>query len=77
MAGKGSFGMFLVSLVSLPLGIAYFSGIYGFTLEAQFLTIVAVSLVTTITEAVGPKGLDNIFVSILDAITFIAIGGGI
>ncbi len=74
---QGSFGMFLGSLVSLTLGMAYFSGIYGFTLVSQFLPIVAVSLVTTITEAVCPKGLDNIFVPILGAITFIATGGGI
>ena len=65
------------SLVSLTLGMAYFSGFYGFTLGSQLVPIVAVSLVTTITEAVCPKGLDNIFVPILGAITFIAMGGGI
>jgi phytol kinase len=74
---QGSLGMFLGSLVSLTLGMAYFSGFYGFTLGSQLVPIVAVSLVTTVTEAVCPKGLDNIFVPILGAITFIAMGGGI
>jgi len=74
---QGSLGMFLGSIVSLTLGMAYFSGFYGFTLGSQLVPIVAVSLVTTVTEAVCPKGLDNIFVPILGAITFIAMGGGI
>ncbi|MCK5669974.1 hypothetical protein KAI10_01200, partial [Candidatus Bathyarchaeota archaeon] len=63
--------------VSLTLGMAYFSGIYGFSLASQLIPILSVSIVTTITEAVCPKGLDNIFVPILGAFTFIVTGGGI
>jgi dolichol kinase len=74
---QGSMGMFMGSLVSLTLGMAYFSGIYGFTLGSQLVPIFAVSLVSTITEAVCPRGLDNIFVPILGAFTFIVTGGGV
>jgi phytol kinase len=74
---QGSIGMFMGSLVSLTLGMAYFSGIYGFTLGSQLVPIIAVSLFSTIVEAVCPRGLDNIFVPLLGAITFIATGGSI
>jgi phytol kinase len=74
---QGSMGMFMGSLVSLTLGMAYFSGIYGFTLGSQLVPIIAVSIVSTITEAVCPRGLDNIFVPLLGALTFIAMGGGV
>jgi len=74
---QGSIGMLLGSLLSLTLGMSYFSGIYGFTLASQLVPIIAVSLVSTIIEAVCPKGLDNIFVPILGAFTFIVTGGGV
>ncbi len=74
---QGSTGMFLGSLVSLTLGMVYFSGIYGFSFNSQLVPILSVSIVTTITEALCPKGLDNIFVPLLGAFTFITTGGGI
>ncbi len=74
---QGSIGMFMGSLVSLTLGMAYFSGIYGFTLGSQMVPIISVAIVTTIIEAICPRGLDNIFVPILGAFTFIATGGGV
>jgi phytol kinase len=73
---QGSAGMFLGSLLSLILGMVYFSGIYGFRFTDQLVPILAVSLVTTILEAVSPRGLDNIIVPLLGAYTFIATGGG-
>ncbi len=74
---QGSLGMFLGSLMSLTLGMLYFSGIYGFTLGSQLIPIISVSFVTTIAEAISPRGLDNIFVPLLGAFTFIVTGGGI
>lgn len=74
---QGSLGMFLGSLVSLTLGMFYFSGIYGFTLGSQLIPIISVAFVTTIAEAISPRGLDNIFVPLLGAFTFIMMGGGI
>jgi dolichol kinase len=54
----------------------YFSGIYGFSFTDQLVPILAVSFVTTILEAVSPRGLDNILVPLIGAYTFIATGGG-
>ena len=74
---QGSIGMFLGSFLSLIFGMMYFSGIYGFSFTGQLVPILAVSLVTTVLEAVSPRGLDNILVPILGAYTFISMGGGI
>ena len=73
---QGSIGMFLGSFVSLVLGMVYFSSVYGFSFTDQLVPILAVSLVTTVLEAVSPRGLDNLLVPILGAYTFIATGGG-
>lgn len=70
---QGSIGMFLGSLVSLGLGMSYFAGIYEFSYP--FVPILAVAAITTILEAVSPKGIDNIFVPIVGALSFIATGG--
>ena len=74
---QGSAGMFLGSLLSLLLGMMYFSSIYGFSFTDQLVPVLAVSLVTTVLEAVSPSGLDNILVPLLGAYTFIATGGGL
>lgn len=74
---QGSFGMFIGSFLSLVIGMTYFSGIYGFSLSDQLVPILAVSLVTTILEAISPKGLDNILVPLFGAYSFIVTGGGV
>lgn len=74
---QGSVGMFLGSLLSLLAGMLYFSRFYGFTITDQIIPILAVSTVTTVLEAVSPRGLDNILVPLLGAFTFIATGGGV
>lgn len=74
---EGSAGMFLGSLISLLLGMAYFSGIYGFGLVDQLVPVLLVSIVVTVVELISPSGLDNITVPILGALTFIFAGGGV
>ncbi len=74
---QGSVGMFAGSLISLFLGMMYFSGIYGFSLTDQLVPILGVSVVTTLLEAVSPKGIDNILVPLVGAYTFIFMGGGV
>ena len=73
---QGSIGMFVGSLISLFLGMMYFSDIYGFTIADQLVPIFAVSVVTTLLEAISPKGIDNILVPLVGAYTFIFMGGG-
>ncbi|MCW4051168.1 MAG: hypothetical protein NWE89_15705 [Candidatus Bathyarchaeota archaeon] len=74
---EGCAGMFLGSLVSLVAGMLYFSSIYGFSFNAQLVPILAVSAVVTVAEAVTPRGLDNVTVPLLGAVTFIMMGGGL
>ena len=74
---EGSMGMFLGSFLSLMLGMSYFSSIYGFGYKSQLVSILAVSLATTLLEAVSPKGLDNILVPLFGAYFFNVFGGGL
>lgn len=74
---QGSICMFLGSFLSLIIGMMYFSRIYGFSFTGQLHPILAVSLVTTVLEAVSPRGLDNLLVPLLGAYTFLATGGGV
>ncbi|MBD3205018.1 phosphatidate cytidylyltransferase [Candidatus Bathyarchaeota archaeon] len=73
---EGSIGMFLASFISLSIGMVYFTSIYGFSLKSQIIPILSVSLITTLAEAISPKGFDNISIPLLGALTFIILGGG-
>ena len=73
---EGCLGMFAGSLLSLLIGMAYFSVIYEFSLQAQVLSVLVTSLVVTAAEAASPRGLDNVAVPALGALTLIAMGGG-
>ncbi len=73
---EGCAGMFLGSLISLLLGVTYFSGIYGFSLVDQLVPVLLVTVVVTVVEFISPSGLDNIAVPILGALTFLYAGGG-
>jgi len=74
---EGSAGMFFGSLISLLIGMAYFSSIYGFSLFDQIVPVLLVSIVVTVLEFFSPIGLDNIAVPILGALTFLFAGGGV
>ncbi|MFP3951277.1 MAG: diacylglycerol/polyprenol kinase family protein [Candidatus Bathyarchaeia archaeon] len=73
---EGCVGMFIGSLVSLTLGMGYFSFLYGFSLIDQVFPISIVALFVTLLELISPDGLDNLFVPILGALTFVYLGGG-
>lgn len=73
---EGSLGMFLACMISLFIGMAYFSTFYGFKVLDQLLPVLLVSLVCTVIEFISPKGLDNIAVPIIGALTFLYAGGG-
>jgi dolichol kinase len=74
---EGCLGMFAGSLLSLLTGMAYFSMIYEFSLQAQVLPVLVTSMVVTAAEAASPRGLDNVTVPALGALTFIVMGGGV
>ena len=73
---EGCAGMFLGSLISLLIGMAYFSSIYGFSLINQVFPILLVSSVVTVIEFISPSGLDNIAVPIFGALTYLFARGG-
>jgi dolichol kinase len=73
---EGCIGMFLGSLISLLLGMAYFSSFYDFSFSNQVVPILFVTIVVTFVEFFSPSGLDNITVPILGALTFLYVGGG-
>ena len=72
---EGCVGMFLGSLFSMMIGMAYFSSLYMFRFIDQLVPIFLVSIVVTLIEFISPSGLDNLTVPILGAITFILTGG--
>ena len=74
---EGCLGMFIGSLLSLLTGMAVFSVIYGFSLQAQVLPVIVTSLMVTAAEGASPRGLDNVAVPTLGALTFIVMGGGV
>ncbi|TFH14504.1 hypothetical protein E4H04_10125, partial [Candidatus Bathyarchaeota archaeon] len=59
---EGCAGMFFGSLISLLLGMAYFSSIYGFNFIDQIVPSLLVAIVVTVAEFFSPSGLDNIAV---------------
>jgi dolichol kinase len=73
---EGSLGMLAGSLISLLVGMLYFSLIYGFSFAAQIVPCLVVAAVTTVAEAVSPRSIDNLSVPLLGALTFIVMGGG-
>jgi len=74
---EGSAGMFFGSLISLLIGMMYFSSIYEFSILDQLVSVLLVSIVVTVLEFFSPRGLDNIAVPILGALTFLFAGGGV
>jgi dolichol kinase len=72
---EGCAGMFFGSLISLLIGIFYFSSIYNFSFVNQIIPVLIVSIIVTVVEFISPSGLDNITVPILGAITFLLTGG--
>ncbi len=74
---EGSAGMFAVTLVSLMLCLAFFSSFQSFTLAQIAAPSVAVAIVCTVVEALSPRGLDNIAVPMMGALTFYLASGGL
>ncbi len=68
--------MFTVSLISLILGLAFISSFHSFDLIQSLVPAVAVAIVCTLVEALSPRGLDNLAVPVLGALTFYLVSGG-
>ena len=73
---EGSVAMFLVSFLSVTASLAFFSMFYSFSFPNVVIPAVAVASVTTLVEALSPKGSDNLTVPMLGALTFLILTGG-
>ena len=74
---EGTLAMFIASLITLGLSLAYFSALYPFTLFKKILPALAAAAVVAVAEVLSPKGFDNITVPLLGALTFLVASGGL
>ena len=74
---EGSIAMFFGSLLSVAIGLVFFSRFYQFQVSNLILATIAVAAVTTVAEGVSPKGFDNLTVPILGGLTFLLLVRGI
>jgi dolichol kinase len=73
---EGSIAMFCGSLLSLTIGMAFFSRFYPLQVSNIILATVAAVSVTTLAESISPRGVDNLTVPILGALTFLLVVRG-
>ena len=74
---EGSAAMFVTGFVSVVVSLAFFSALYSFSLHDWIFPALVVAAVTTLVEAVSPKGSDNLTVPALGALTLLLLIGGI
>ena len=74
---EGSAAMFVGSILSLTVGLAFFSVFYPLHISTLILATIATAIVTTLAESLSPRGLDNLTVPILGALTFLLVLGKI
>ena len=73
---EGSAAMLLVSFLSVSASLAFFSMLYSLPLLNWIIPALAVASVTTLAEALSPRGSDNLTVPTLGALTFLILTGG-
>jgi dolichol kinase len=74
---EGSAAMFIVGFVSVVASLLFFSKFYSFSLYNWITLAFAVAALTTLIEAVSPKGSDNLTVPVIGALTLLLLTGGI
>jgi dolichol kinase len=73
---EGSAAMFVVSFLSLSIGLLFFSALYQFSIFDKLLATIAATIIATLAESISPLGFDNLIVPLSSALTFIALSGG-
>lgn len=74
---EGSAAMFLIGFVSVVVSLAFFSAFYSFSSLNWVVAALTVAAVTTLIEALSPKGSDNLTVPAVGALTLFLLTGGI
>jgi dolichol kinase len=72
---EGSATMYTVSLVSLLLGLTFISSFQSFTFTQRLAPAIATAFVCMVVEARSPRGLDNISVPLMGALTYFLVQG--
>jgi dolichol kinase len=67
---EGSAAMLCGSLLSLLIGMVFFSAIYSFSPSTLILIAIPVVIIVTLVESISPKGFDNLTVPIVGALIF-------
>ena len=71
---EGSLGMFLGSFVSLTFAFLYFGLLFPLAFN-PLLPAFAIATLATVVEGVSPRGLDNVAVPLIGAVTFLLVTG--
>jgi dolichol kinase len=74
---EGCATMFCVCFLALAASFAFFGYLYPLSLVGFMVASLGAALVATFCEALTPRGLDNLAVPLLSALTFLLIMGGI
>lgn len=74
---EGSLTMFAICSLVLAASFAYFGFLYPLSITNYLFASLCAATVATLCEAFTPRGLDNLAVPILSAVTFLLIIGGI
>lgn len=74
---EGSIAMFIVCFFGLLISLPFFAYLYPISIINFITASLCAGVIATLLEAFTPRGLDNIAVPLLSALTFLLIMGGI
>jgi len=74
---EGSAAMLAGSFFSVLLGFLYFNKFFNIAFVNILGTAAAIAVLVTLVEGVAPRGLDNLAVPAVGALTFILMNGGV
>ena len=74
---EGSIAMFVVSFVSLAISLLFFSTFYPLPFLDSILIALGVATVATVSEALTPRGIDNLTVPFFSVSLFLLLIGGV
>jgi len=73
---EGSAAMFGASLCSITISQIFFSTLFSFSFFETLVPTLVTVIVVTVVESLSPRGVDNITVPIIGALTFLLLVGG-
>jgi dolichol kinase len=74
---EGSIAMFAVCFLVLAASSAFFGFLYPLPIITFILASLGAAAVATVCEAITPRGLDNLVVPLLSALSFLLLMGGL